>query len=415
MSPALRKPTSPEPHELFRKADYIKAENIFHRLAENKKLKWEICMEARYFEAESLRLQGCYPDAADTYVRVLQDFNRNMVYREQCCQHMYDIANYWLDETREEMRETKEQREGKRMVVWPHFVSFEKSKPLVDREGRAVQKLEQVRLYDQGPLADKALFLAGSVMFFNENYKEADYYFSQIYERSKNSPLAEQAVELAIISKHMSTGGSDYDGRKAAEARKLIDAAATLYPELRKKEKFLTKQVERIHDQQADKDMKMAQFFERTNHPGAAYFYYSMVTKRYRGSDYARKAEQKLVELREKVEKEERERAKEEAALPKITKPSGLSFLPANQNKAPTVGPAQPGGGLAGTGAPPPRLSITNPCRGRSGSDERVSHSGASPQVRSGAPGCRPGPRPARLRCLRQLHRAGLQLRARFR
>src|SRR5262249_8216890 len=152
-------------------------------------------------------------------------------YREQAVNRMFYIANYWLDDTRQEMLQTREKREGKRWIIWPHYFNWTKSKPFLDEEGRAVEKLEQVRYNDMtGPLADKSLFLLGSVKFFDEDYKEADHYFSQIVEMHPNSEYAEQAVELAIISKHLSTGGSDYDGRKVAEARQLVDTALRNYP-----------------------------------------------------------------------------------------------------------------------------------------------------------------------------------------
>lgn len=298
--------------ELFREGDYYKAEILFHRLAEDQKNNPILVAEARYFEAESLRLQQCYPKAGDTYVRLLNDFPQN-AYREQACQRMYDIANYWLDDTREEMREAREKNEGKRWFVWPRFVSFEKPKPLVDREGRAVSLLEQVRNHDFGPLSDKALFLAGSVRFYNENYRDADYFFSQIHERHPNSPLAPQAVEMAIISKQMSTGGAEYDGRKVAEARKLVHAALTSYPELAERKKdFLTEQMGAIAAQQAEKDYKMAEWYRRTKHAGPAYFYYDMVERRYPGSLYAMKAAERKSELKAKVE-EEQQKAREAA------------------------------------------------------------------------------------------------------
>src|SRR5205823_846346 len=137
-------------------------------------------------------------------------FHWHTPHREQATQHMFDIANYWLDDTRQEMRETREKQEGKRWYVPPHFLSFERSKPLLDREGRAIEKLEQVRYHDiNGPLADKALFMSGSVKFFDEDYKEAAFLFSQIAERHPRSDLAPKAIELAIICKNLSTGGSD--------------------------------------------------------------------------------------------------------------------------------------------------------------------------------------------------------------
>src|SRR5262249_32523641 len=157
-----------------------------------------------------------YPKACDTYIRMLNDFPSGQ-YKDQAVQHIYEIGNYWLDGTREEMREAREKHDGKRWVVWPHFVHWDNSRPLLDEEGRALQALEQVVYNDitgSQHLADKALFLLGSVNFFNEDYKEADNFFTQLVEHHKDSELAPQAIELGIIAKAMSTGGSDYDGRK---------------------------------------------------------------------------------------------------------------------------------------------------------------------------------------------------------
>src|SRR5262249_22989356 len=141
--------------ELFRRGEYAPAEGLYRRIADNQKNPAAIVEEARYYQAECLRLDGSYPKAADVYNDLLTKFPHT-TYREQATQHMFDIANYWLDDTREEMREAREKQEGKRWLVMPRFVSFEKSKPLLDREGRAIEKLEQVRYHDiNGPLADK--------------------------------------------------------------------------------------------------------------------------------------------------------------------------------------------------------------------------------------------------------------------
>jgi Flp pilus assembly secretin CpaC len=81
------------------------------------------------------------------------------------------------------------------------------------------------------PLGDKALFLAGSANFFRKEYKEADLFYSQLVEMS-SSPLAEQALKLAIMSKQMSTGRDACDGRRAvAEACLLVDTALRSYPD----------------------------------------------------------------------------------------------------------------------------------------------------------------------------------------
>jgi outer membrane protein assembly factor BamD (BamD/ComL family) len=294
--------------EMFRKEEYEKAEPLFTFVGDKEKNPAPMIQEAMYYRGECLRLTGYYPKAGDVYSGLLSKFP-NTPYREQCVQHMFDIANYLLEDTRAEMREQKEKEEGKRWIVWPRYVSFEKSKPFLDGEGRAIELLEKVRLHDlNGPLADQALWMCGVVKMYNENYRDADNYFSQIPNRHPESPLAPQALEYAIFCKHMSTGGSDYDGRKTAEARKLVQTAFRSYPQLAndpEKRAYLESQIKGIDLQQAEKDYKMAEFYRRTGHTGAAYFYYELVRKRYPNTKYAQMAEESWNSLREKLESKE--------------------------------------------------------------------------------------------------------------
>lgn len=297
-----------EGREAFRREDYDRAEAHFRSVADNEKYPPGIVQEAMYYRGECLRLSGHYPKAADVYAGLLNKFP-GTAYREQCVQHMFDIANFWLDDTRAEMREDRERKDGKRWFVWPRFLSLEKTKPLLDREGRAIEKLEQVRLHDiNGPLADQALFMCGVVKMYHENFREADYYFSQVPARHPNSKLAAKSLELAIFCKHMSTGGSAYDGRKATEARKLIHDALTAYPELandKEKRAFLENQRRAIDLQQAEKELNMAEFYRRQGKMPSAYWYYELVQRRYPGTPQAQRARERWAELRGELEAEQ--------------------------------------------------------------------------------------------------------------
>lgn len=293
--------------DLFRQRQFSAAERTFRRIANNTKNPPPIAEEARFLEAECLRWQRYYPKAADTYNKLLIDFPATG-YRQEALQHMYDIADSWLMDTRKQMVQMRDQRNGKRWFVEQNFFHWDRSKPMLDIEGRAMEKLEQVRFNDiTGPLADQALFTMGGVKFFNEDYVEADHHFSQLVQMHPNSKFASQAIELAIIAKHMSTGGSDYDGRKVAEARELVHTALMNYPDLaREKPKFLERQLVGITMQQAEKDYKIAEFYRRTGHPASAYFYYEIVRRRYPGvQPYFDLATQRMHELKAKVEKEQ--------------------------------------------------------------------------------------------------------------
>src|SRR5262249_1520074 len=152
-------------HELYRRGDYETAEKVFHAIADNTKNPPVMAEEARYYEAECLRRRESYPKACDTYHKMLLDFPSG-AFREQAVQRMFDIANYWLEDTRKEMEAYEDKKAGKRWLVVTPVVHFEKAKPFLDQEGRALEALEHVRNNDTGPLAERALFLAGTVKFW---------------------------------------------------------------------------------------------------------------------------------------------------------------------------------------------------------------------------------------------------------
>lgn len=305
LSPELRSELE-NAREAYRREEYDKAERLFGAVADRDKTAPQAVQEAMYYRAECLRLTGHYPKACDTYSALVNKFPSSH-YREQCVERMFDIANYWLDETWLEMKEDKERREGKRVVVWPHWFSWEKTKPFFDREGRAVEALEKVRLHDiSGPLADQALYRCGVVKMYHENYREAEQYFSQIHARHPESKLAPKSIELAVFCKQMSTGGSSYDGRKAAEARELIQAALRSYPQIahdKDKREYMEKQQMAIDLQLAEKEFKMAEFYRRVGQYASAYFYYDLVRRRYPKTKYASMAEERWANLREWLER----------------------------------------------------------------------------------------------------------------
>ncbi|HTU89539.1 MAG TPA: outer membrane protein assembly factor BamD [Gemmataceae bacterium] len=296
-------------HEYYRREEYDKAQKLYHHVSKNEKNAASVIQEALYYEAESLRLQGKLPDAADTYANLLRNHTINP-YKDLATQHIYEIATYWLQDTWEEVRESQERREGKRWMVWPRFVSFDKRKPFIDREGRAVERLNDVSVYEGrgGPYADKSLYLCGYVAWFKEDYIEADQKFTTLTKTYPESPFAPYAIELAIKAKLMSTGGEMYDGRRVADARKLVDEALRMPEMTPEKRQDLVKLLACITAQQAEKDFQMAEFWRRTGHPGSAYFYYEIVRRRYPHTDTAERATKRMMEIYSKMAQEQREK-----------------------------------------------------------------------------------------------------------
>jgi TolA-binding protein len=289
--------------QLMETGGFREAERLCNNVAGNTYNPLLLAEKARFLEAECLRHQRKYPDAVDTYHRMLVDFPGG-AYRERACAEIFKIADYWLDDTRSDIK-AEQAGEKTYLTKLGRTFQFDRTKPALDQQGRAVQALEYVHTNDvTGPTADKALFWCGYVNFYRNNFLEADHYFSLLVEMHKDSPLRPLATELAVISKNNSTGGAVYDGQKAAEALQLVHHAEATMPEFRTEDKaaFLTRQKLAIRMQQAEKDFKMAEYYERTRHPGSAYFYYELVRRRYPGTKYSELATARMAEIRTQAE-----------------------------------------------------------------------------------------------------------------
>jgi outer membrane protein assembly factor BamD (BamD/ComL family) len=295
-------------HERFRQQDYSHAGAAFEKIYGNTQNSPAVAEEAMYYHAESERLRNHLTAAEGIYKKQLHDFPSG-AYKQQACQRLFDIAMFWLQDTNLEIAEYAEKLEGKRSWVMPATlrINFDSSKPTIDAETRAIQALEVVHYSDMtGPLADKAVFWAGYVKFFREDYAEADHYFTALLQYHKDSELAPRACELAILCKTFANGGPAYDGRKVAEARQLIDTALRSYPEFSKNPEAKQKIMEHlatVTSAQAEKDLHRAEFWERTKHPGSAYFIYELMRRRYPNTPYEKIATERMERLKSAMEK----------------------------------------------------------------------------------------------------------------
>jgi tetratricopeptide (TPR) repeat protein len=275
--------------QLFADKKYDKAMTEFKNIADNQNNSVDMRERARFLQAHCRQFLGEYPDAVDTYHKLLIDFPTG-AHRRDSCEEMYRIAEYWLEDFRKEI----ERRANEKGVLrwqpgWPN--PWDKTKPAIDQEGRALEAMENIHTQDiTGPLADKALFWCGYVNYIRGNFYQADRYFSELVELHRDSTLRPQALAYAIQSKNNATGGAVYDGRKCAEALQLVHVAEATVPELTQDPAMadkLTRAKFAIRSQQAEKDFRTAEYYERTGHPGSAVFMYELVRRRFTGTRYA--------------------------------------------------------------------------------------------------------------------------------
>lgn len=294
-------------HRLFLNKEFDKAGPLFSAIPKKKHVPVNVAEEALFYQAESLYQAKNLRDASSAYSAHLKNY-RNGQHASQSIQRLFQIADYWLEPTRKEMLASAENTD-KPFYMKPVSFSmpnFGKDKPFLDVEGHALQCLEEIRLNDiTGPYGEQACFYLGTIKFYREDYDDADYYFTQLYQNFPNSKLAPKAIKQAIICKQIGTGGTCYDCRSVEEMRKLLDVAPTAYPSLAATDQeWLQRQLVAVNLQQADRDFNIAEFYRRTGHPGSAYFYYELVRRRYPNTEYADKAVAQMNEVRSRAEQE---------------------------------------------------------------------------------------------------------------
>ena len=251
--------------------------------------------QAAYCEGECLRLLGFYQQAADSYRRLLSLPGK--AFRKQARQRLFDIANYWLDDTREQMMLLKTSRQDflclaawlpndqvifRQCLQWWYFCHLDRTKPLLDEEGRAVELLACVQTTDPaGELSAKALFLIGSVRFYREDYQGADKSFSLLLNTNPDSPFAPLAAYLALTSKMQRVIWGQDDGGLLAEARELIPRVLKDYPE---KESILERMRVHITLLEAARDFETAERCLRAGMADRARDLYEDIVRRYPGT-----------------------------------------------------------------------------------------------------------------------------------
>lgn len=229
-NPLVQDPLS-QAYQMMSQGQVAEAARHFERLADTLSHTQPAANEARYLQAECLRLQSHYPAAAAAYVRLLNDFPCGN-FRKEAIARVYDIANFWLDDTRQEIQQ-RHRHDGQQVVIWPHLLHWDRSKPLWNQEDEALGLLEAVVYHDPvGSRADKALFLLASVRLFREDYADADRCYSRLVEHYPHSPLAPLAIVRAIVCKRRSLETCVRPAALRNQFGKQIETALRKFPTL---------------------------------------------------------------------------------------------------------------------------------------------------------------------------------------
>jgi outer membrane protein assembly factor BamD (BamD/ComL family) len=307
---------------LFKAGKYEAAERMADKVADKYKNS-PVREDAIFLTAESQFKQKRYSWAQDSYDLLVKEFPATR-YMETRNKRLFNIARYWLQDpqyvtadnvkaaefnpTGSQKRATVEASPRKAggfditrtIPILPNF--RDRSRPVFDTEGRALQALKSIWLSDPtGSLADDALMLEASHHMRNGNYLEADRIYTILRDEYSKSPHAENAYVLGAFVKQASYQGPEYDPQVLNDAEQLKKSTLRLYPKHPDRERML-RDLRKIELAKAASDWDMVRFYRRKNRPVSVAVYCRYIIKTYPESEYAARARKLLTEIGEPVD-----------------------------------------------------------------------------------------------------------------
>jgi outer membrane protein assembly factor BamD (BamD/ComL family) len=293
----------------FEIKDYAQARKAFKKIAKKYKDK-PIEEDAMFMLAECDYHQKHYPDAQDSYDELLKKYPSTR-HLEDATKRQFAIARYWLnapkpasavelthftqEDPQSRLEDLPEARVPYSFPLTPNL--FDRSRPLFDAQGRALQALRSVWINDPtGPLADDALMMAATHHLRKGDYQEADHIFGNVREQYADREHASAAYVLGQHASFKSYQGARYDAKQLDEARKLTDSALRLYPDLPQKKK-LEVDLRRMKQEAAERDWQRVQYHLKRREKDSAAVYAEYIVEQFPGSPQAAEARKLLIEL----------------------------------------------------------------------------------------------------------------------
>ncbi len=299
--------------ELFQAGEFKKAEKKFKGIAKTYPDS-QVEEDALFMVAESRYELKRYSWAQDGYDALMKKYPSTR-YMNQSTQRLFTIARNWLEfpeiVTTSDIQQVNfespqatppPQDDRKRRFQWtravpilPNFI--DRSRPIFDTEGRALQALKSIWLNDPtGPLADDALMLTASYHLRNSDYMEADRVYKIIREQYPNSQHLENAFLLGSHVRLMSYQGTQYDGKALDEAEQLKESTLRIFPDTRDRAR-IRDDLRKIEETKAQRDWETVEFYEKKRKPQAVAVYCWQIIKNHPETSFAQRAREKLDQL----------------------------------------------------------------------------------------------------------------------
>jgi outer membrane protein assembly factor BamD (BamD/ComL family) len=184
---------------------------------------------------------------------------------------------------------------------WWRLNFTDKNEPLIDTFGYALRAFDVIRLNDPtGPLADASIMAEGNAHFVRGQYEDAAYNYDLLRKEYPKSPYQVQAHLLGIKSKENIYQGPMYDATVLKDADQIAKQALSQFgPQLGNDRQYVVDTRNRIHDELANRELVLAQFYEKKQCYGSAKFCYAELIKNYPRTRFAEAAQERLQQIKD--------------------------------------------------------------------------------------------------------------------
>lgn len=155
------------------------------------------------------------------------------------------------------------------------------------------------KIVDKAPYSEYApcaQYKLGVLLIDLGRYEEARDAFQKVIDNYPDNEWALPSKYQLAIAVGKASPGVGYDSSSSEEAARRLDEFIKEHPEAQVVS-TATHKLNELRDKEAKKNFAIAQFYEKQRKYRSAIIYYELVKDNYSGSEYARKAEEKIKEL----------------------------------------------------------------------------------------------------------------------
>lgn len=179
---------------------------------------------------------------------------------------------------------------GRKQKVWKMFwlSADEESLTILDR-------IIDERARDT-PIAEQALRLKADYHYINGNFEDAELAYARLMRDFPRGRYQKFAMLRAGESALARFPGVEFDDADLLEAEVYLKDFSQKYPQ-DAGANMIPQTLSRINDQRAEKDYRVAQYYERVKQIDAATYYYRLVEKDWSATTWAAQARDRLIAL----------------------------------------------------------------------------------------------------------------------